>query len=67
MSEVDQTYFHAAKAPSRRFQQLAVLQNVPCIRALPVLDDFTAHTVTHGILVTKGPHITNKIIDKWKR
>ena len=62
INELDQDYFRASKAPSRRLNDFAILQNIPSIRALPLIDDDTANNITRSILFAKGKHITHKHI-----
>ena len=50
LSPLDQAYFNATKAPTRRLQHLAVLQNTPSMRGLPRLDSTTAGIITNAIL-----------------
>ena len=46
LSEINKVFFDGSKAPSRRLSPLAIIQNSPSIRALPVIVDNTAKLIT---------------------
>ena len=66
MTDLDQDYFRASHAPTRRLSPLAVIQNVPSIRALPLIPNHTATSITEGILQTKGSPLTSKQRKMWQ-
>ena len=60
LDEVDARYFDASRAPAQRLHSFAILQGMPGIRALPVIDQAVARIIATGILAGKGAHITEK-------
>ena len=60
LSELEQSFCAATKAPARRLNGHGILQATPAIRSLPVICDTTARALTQAIVRLRGNTITQK-------
>ena len=60
LCELDQNYFAASHAPTRRLSTLGVVQNTPSVRGIPLWKDDLATAVCKKLVAAKGKHITTK-------
>ena len=59
LSEIDGQFFTASYAHGRRLSHVAVVQSMPCIKALPVVSTDLAPSIMHCIVRCKCKHISN--------
>ena len=62
MKNLDQVYFSTTHAPPCRLHPLAVKQNMPSIKGIPVWDDRLAKHVCTMLVAAKGKHINTHLL-----